>query len=87
MMKQSVRVLWMVLGGIVGGWAGYWIGHLAGWSTDAEWPWHIGGGTGAILLSMAMSLAGVLVARLAVGPRTPSTPAGPSVRATPRPSP
>ena len=73
-MRQSLRVLCMVLGGILGGWAGYWLGHVAGWSVDAEWPWHIGGGTGAILLSMGLALLGVLLARLAVGPR-PEQPA------------
>ncbi len=68
-MRQSWRVTWMVVGGIIGGWAGYWIGHLLGWSVNAEWPLHIGGGTGAILMSMGMSVLGVLLARLAVGPR------------------
>ena len=68
-MRQTRRVTWMVVGGIIGGWAGYWIGHLLGWSANAEWPLHIGGGTGAILTSMGMSVLGVLLARLAVGPR------------------
>jgi hypothetical protein len=60
-MHKPVRVLLMVLGGIVGGWGGYWIGHLAGWSTDADWPQRIGGGTGAILLSIGLAIAGVLL--------------------------
>jgi len=47
--KGWVRVVVLVLGGVVGGYAGYWIGHLAGWSSNADWPWNIGGGTGAIL--------------------------------------
>ncbi len=68
-MRQSWRVTWMVIGGIIGGWAGYWIGHLLGWSVNAQWPLHVGGGTGAILVSMAMSVLGVLIGRLAVGPR------------------
>lgn len=71
-MRQPFRVSLIVLGGIIGGWVGYWLGHLAGWSTDAQWPLHVGGGTGAILLSMAMSVLGVLLARLAVGPRPPT---------------
>jgi hypothetical protein len=60
-MHKAVRVLLMVLGGIVGGWGGYWIGHLAGWSTGADWPLEIGGGTGAVLLSIGMAIAGVLI--------------------------
>jgi hypothetical protein len=50
----------MVLGGLVGGYFGYWIGHLAGWSTDAEWPFRIGGGNGAIALSIGLAVLGVL---------------------------
>lgn len=67
-MRQPFRVLWMVVGGIIGGWVGYWLGDLAGWSTNAQWPLHVGGGAGAILLSMAMAVLGVLLARWAVGP-------------------
>ncbi len=60
-MNKTYRVLWMVLGGIVGGYLGYWLGHLAGWSTNAEWPFKIGGGAGAILTSIGLALVGVLV--------------------------
>jgi hypothetical protein len=60
-MNRSFRVLWMVLGGIVGGYFGYWIGHLTGWSTDAEWPFKIGGGQGAIAVSIALAVLGVLL--------------------------
>ena len=63
-MNKSYRVLWMVLGGIVGGYFGYWIGHLAGWSTDAEWPLKIGGGEGAIAVSIGLAVLGVLVVGL-----------------------
>lgn len=63
-MRKTFRVLLMVLGGIVGGWAGYWIGHVAGWSTDADFPWTIGGGTGAILMSMGLAVLGVLLTGL-----------------------
>jgi hypothetical protein len=63
-MHKAIRILLMVLGGIIGGWGGYWIGHLAGWSVDAEWPWEIGGGTGAVLLSIGMAVAGVLLVDL-----------------------
>lgn len=87
-MRQSWRVTWMVIGGIVGGWVGYWIGHLLGWSVNAEWPLRIGGGSGAILMSMGMAVLGVLLARLAVGPHLaqPSPPSsgdasGPGSRA------
>ena len=68
-MKSWVRVLLMVLGGVVGAYLGYWIGYWAGWSTDAEWPFQVGGGTGAILLSIGMSVLGVFLVRLMVGPR------------------
>ena len=61
-MHKTIRVTFMVIAGIVGGYIGYWLGDLAGWSTNADWPFQIGGGTGAILLSMAMAVAGVLVA-------------------------
>ena len=61
MQRGAVRVIMMVVAGIIGGYFGYWIGHAAGWSSDADWPWHIGGGTGAILLSIGLALIGVLV--------------------------
>jgi hypothetical protein len=61
-MSKTYRVLWMVLGGVVGGYLGYWLGHLAGWSTDADWPFKIGGGNGAIALSIGAAVLGVLVA-------------------------
>ena len=65
-MSRVIRVLLVVLGGLVGGWGGYWIGHLAGWSVNATWPGHIGGGTGAILLSIGLAVAGVVLADLAL---------------------
>ena len=70
-MRQSLRVLWMVFGGVLGAYIGYWIGHVAGWSVDADWPFRIGGGTGAILLSMGMSVLGVFVARLVLARSRP----------------
>jgi hypothetical protein len=60
-MSKTSRVLWMVLGGVVGGYFGYWIGHLAGWSTDADWPFKIGGGQGAIAMSIGLAVLGVLI--------------------------
>jgi hypothetical protein len=54
----------MVFGGIVGGYLGYWAGHLAGWSTDADWPFRIGGGEDAIALSIGLAVVGVLIAGL-----------------------
>jgi hypothetical protein len=59
----------MVVGGFIGAYAGYWIGYLLGWSSDAEWPLRVGGGTGAILLSIVLSVLGVLLVRLLVGPQ------------------
>jgi len=61
-MSKTYRVLWMVLGGIVGGYIGYWIGDLAGWSTDADWPLEIGGGGGAIAMSICLAVVGVFIA-------------------------
>jgi hypothetical protein len=66
-MEKTYRVLWMVLGGVVGGYFGYWLGHLAGWSTGADWPWRIGGGTGAILTSVGGALLGVLAVATLLG--------------------
>jgi hypothetical protein len=60
-MSKTTRVLLMVLGGLVGGYFGYWIGHLAGWSTDADWPSRIGGGQGAIALSIGLAVLGVFI--------------------------
>lgn len=67
-MRSWVRVLGMVLGGFVGAYVGYWLGDLLGWSSGAQWPFRVGGGTGAILLSIASSVLGVFVARLLVWP-------------------
>ena len=61
-MRTSYRVLWMVLAGVLAGYFGYWIGHLAGWSTDAEWPFTIGGGTGAIAMSIGLAVLAVFIA-------------------------
>jgi hypothetical protein len=58
----------MVVGGFIGAYAGYWIGHVLGWSSDADWPFKVGGGTGAIVASIAMSVLGVLLVRVLVGP-------------------
>jgi len=65
-MRKTLSVLFLAFYGVVGAWVGYWIGHLAGWSQDADWPGQIGGGSGAILLSIGASvlfvfLAGALV--------------------------
>ena len=65
-MVKAVSIVIMVLCGIGGGWIGYWIGHAAGWSVNAEWPGQIGGGTGAILMSMGMSMLFVALAAVAV---------------------
>lgn len=61
MQPKVARTLAMVLGGLIGGYAGYWLGHLAGWSEDADWPFKIGGGDGAILMSIGMAVAGALI--------------------------
>jgi hypothetical protein len=61
-----VNILFCVLCGIAGGWIGYWIGYAAGWSENAAWPGQIGGGTGAILLSVGTSVLFVALAAVAV---------------------
>ena len=61
-MRRVLRILFLVVCGCVGAWVGYWIGHLAGWSQKAEWPGKIGGGSGAILLSIGMSVLFVILA-------------------------
>jgi len=68
-MRGWVIIVVAILAGIAGAWVGYWIGHAFGWTTNAEWPWRIGGGDRAILLSMGLSflsvvgVGGLLVAR------------------------
>ena len=65
-MRRVVNILFCVLCGIAGGWIGYWIGYAAGWSENAEWPGRVGGGTGAILLSIGTSVLFVALAAVAV---------------------
>lgn len=60
MQRGWLRVVTAVIVGVICGWGGYWLGHLAGWSTDAEWPATIGGGAGAILLSISLAEVGAL---------------------------
>ena len=61
MQREWLRVVAAVIVGIICGWGGYWLGHLAGWSADADWPVQIGGGEGAIVLSIALAVAGALI--------------------------
>ena len=65
-MIKVLNITVVVLCGVVGGWLGYWAGHALGWSENAEWPQSIGGGTGAILLSMGGAVLFVGLASLAV---------------------
>ena len=65
-MRRVANILICVLCGIAGGWIGYWIGYAAGWSENADWPGQIGGGTGAILLSIGTSVLFVALAAIAV---------------------
>ena len=59
---KAIRTAGFVLIGVFAAWDGYWIGHALGWSRNAEWPWSIGGGGGAIALSIGMSVVAVLAA-------------------------
>jgi len=61
MQREWLRVVAAVVVGIICGWGGYWLGHLAGWSANADWPVQIGGGAGAIVLSIALAVAGALI--------------------------
>ena len=65
-MIKVLNITTVVLCGIVGGWLGYWAGHALGWSENADWPETIGGGTGAILMSMGMAVLFVALAALVV---------------------
>jgi hypothetical protein len=61
-MRAWTTIVLLVLVGIVGALVGYWAGHFIGWSRDAEFPFRIGGGQGAILLSIGMSFLSVMAA-------------------------
>jgi len=63
-MSRRYRVLLFLIGGAVGGYCGYWIGHALGWSHEAEWPLGVGGGAGAMGLSIGMVFVGIAVAAL-----------------------
>lgn len=65
-MTKALNILFIVLCGMLGGWVGYWIGHAAGWSENAVWPSQVGGGTGAILLSIGMAVLFVALAAAVV---------------------
>jgi hypothetical protein len=65
-MRKALNILFIVLCGMLGGWVGYWIGHAAGWSENAEWPGQVGGGTGAILLSIGTAVLFVALAAAGV---------------------
>ena len=60
-MRSWVIVVVLVIVGIVGGWVGYWLGQAAGWTTNAVFPFQIGGGDRAILLSILMSFGSVML--------------------------
>ena len=65
-MLKALNITIIVLCGIVGGWVGYWLGHAAGWSENAVWPSTIGGGTGAIVTSIVVSVAFVVASALII---------------------
>lgn len=60
-MPRPFRIVITVVLAAVAGWSGYWLGHLLGWSTDADWPLSLGGGTGAILTAIGLSVAVALI--------------------------
>jgi hypothetical protein len=59
---RAVNMIFVIICGIVGLWGGYWLGHLAGWSENADWPAQIGGGWGALILSVVLALAAMVAA-------------------------
>jgi hypothetical protein len=61
-MRRLLIMVAYVFSGVIGAWIGYWVGHALGWSTNAEWPWSIGTGTGAILLAFGMSVLFIVAA-------------------------
>ena len=69
-MSKSTRVVVTVLAGIIAGWCGYWIGHWFGWSSNADWPTSLGGGAGAIILSIALAVGAVLAVGWPLGVMT-----------------
>lgn len=65
-MRKALNILVIVLFGTLGGWLGYWLGHAAGWSENAVWPGQVGGGAGAILTSICLSVLFVALAAAAL---------------------
>lgn len=60
---KTARVFGVILIGVAAAWGGYWIGHALGWTRGADWPWTVGRGGGALVLSAAaatLALLGVL---------------------------
>lgn len=55
-MRRPLNIAVVIVGGLIGTWIGYWLGHAAGWSKNAEWPWSVGGGTGAMALAFGMAV-------------------------------
>jgi hypothetical protein len=61
-MRRTLSFVFIIVCAIAGLWGGYWLGHLAGWSKNADWPQQIGGGAGAIALSIVCALVGIAIA-------------------------
>jgi len=58
-MRAFATIVLAIVAGVVGAWVGYWIGHALGWTTNATWPWQMGGGDRAILLAILASMGSV----------------------------
>ena len=69
-MQRAFNLVYIIVCGLILGWMGYWVGHWAGWSENAEWPAKIGGGTGAMALSVAFAIVGIVAGAvsLSLGP-------------------
>ena len=59
---KPTRIAGLAVTGIVAAWGGYWLGHALGWSSNADWPWSIGGGGAAIALSAFTAALALLMA-------------------------
>lgn len=68
--RRTLILIFIIICGMVCGWGGYWIGHRLGWSENAEWPGQIGGGTGAMVLSVVVAIIGIVAATASLSVRT-----------------
>jgi hypothetical protein len=61
-MRRVLSLVFVTACAVAGLWGGYWLGYLAGWSKSAKWPTQIGGGAGAIALSIVLAVVCLAIA-------------------------